>query len=180
MSDKYANSAIDTTVFLAREIVIMSLSGGLGALAERAMVAGVVRGAQIFRRVRGTVETGRTAAIAGKSGLSVIEIATVGARNGRMLNNFKKTGRIVVEANSIRNRIERVVSFLSQGSLITESSLELARNHTGWVILMKLARYAANGTAFHLSSTLMTNAIDGNDLSENMSPEDFAKSIAFI
>ena len=97
-----------------------------------------------------------------------------------MLNNLKETGRLVVEANSTHNRIERVASFLSQGSLITKSSLELASNHTGWLILTKLARYAANGTVFHLSSTFMTNAMDGNDLSENMSLKDFAKSIAFI
>ena len=115
-----------------------------------------------------------------KSGLSAIEIAALGARNGRIINNLKNTGRLVSEANTIRNRIERVPSFLSQGSLINQSSLELARNHTGWVSLMKLARYATNGTVFHLSSTLMTNTIDGNELSENMSLKDFAKSIAFI
>lgn len=182
LSDKYANTAIDTTVLLAREIVIMSISGGLGALAERAVVAGVVRGAQIFRRVGGTVSMGRTAAIAGKSGLSAVEIAGVGMRNGKMINRLRNSGRIVAEGaeTATMSRIGRVASFLSQGSLITESSLELARSYTGWVSLMKLARYATNGTIFHLSSTLLNNAVEGNDLAEGMSPKDFAKSIAFI
>ena len=100
-----------------------------------------------------------------------------------MLNSLKNTGRVVAEGAetaAMTRRIGGVASFLSQGSLITESSLALARNHTALVTLMKLARYATNGTVFHLSSSLMTNAIDGNKLSEGMSPKDFAKSIAFI
>ncbi len=54
-------------MLLAREILIMAISGGVGALAERALVAAVVRGAQVLNRMRGVVSAGRTAAVVTKS-----------------------------------------------------------------------------------------------------------------
>ena len=183
LSDKYKNTAIDTTVLLAREILIMAISGGVGALAERALVAAVVRGAQVLNRMRGVVSAGRTAAVVTKSWLSAVEMVGVWVRGWRVTDKLIRWGRVVTagtETAAMANKIWGIASFLSQGSLVTESSLELARSHKLLVALMKLSRYGVNGAAFHLSSTLMTNMIDGNELSQNMSPKDFAKSIAFI
>ena len=177
ISDKYTNTIIDTTIYLAQEIIIMAISWGLGAVAERALV-------WVATKVFEWMNAGRKfIAAAEASWLSWIELARVGVQWGKYVDKLAKAGRVVNATEvtvDMTRKIWGIASFLSKWSFITKESLEIAQTAKWLTTMIKLWRYATNGTIFHLSSQWMNNIIEGQDISTHMWLVDFAKSIAFI